>query len=1030
MLSVDGLASGLDTSGLIEQLLSIQRRPIFLLQDQVATANQRQTAFLDITARVLSLKSSVSKLADPETFNSVSATSSAESVLAASASTGVPPGVYSFRVGQLASPSQYASNGFANSDVTSVGAGSLSLEYGGFIDVATELDELNGGSGVTRGKFRITDGDGNTATIDVGAAVSVRDVVSAINEAPGINITASVADETHSNTGRGLVLTDSSIGGVGGPGNIVVEEVGGTDTAADLGILASAAGTIEGGAIRTIGMSTRLATLMDGLGARGGAGDDIEINATALAGPITIDIDALSTVQDLKTAVEQHANNTGQDVSVGINAAGDGLEISSAAGGMTIVDIGAGSAATDLGIAEASATSSVTGATVLSGIDDMFLSTLNGGSGVATLGSISIQDRASGSGVAVDLSGAETIQDVIRAINASPANVAADLNDQGNGFRIRDNSGGSGDLIVGDVGASTAAADLGILGTGDGNVLSGTDVDPRYIHENTLLSSLNGGRGVSLGSIRITSTSGATATVNVSNSETIGDVITNIKGQAGSLGVLVGFNEAGNGLLITDPSGLGTLRIDEVDGGSTARDLHLLGSADAGTPNVIDGAFEEVVTIGATDTLQDVLQAIDALNINVTAAILNDGSAAGHRLSVIGDQSGRAGRLQVGGSGGTSLDFNRTSEARDGILFYGETSSSSESIMLRSSSNTYEDVIQGLTVSALTTSVEPVRVTVNRSFDNLKDRVAKFVEDFNGIVGSIDDLTDYNVDTEERGLLLGDGALRNTERLLFNGAIRPLSGVENSLSLLSEIGVRVQGGRLTFDSSEFDAALAEDSEGVEKLFTASRPLEERTKLSDFNNGDGVDLDTADGDFEISLRDGSTFEVDIDGAVYAEDIVAAINDAATAAGASVTAALSSSGNSFVLRDASTGTSAFRVSTLNGSSAANNLGLNRSADATGGGTLTGFEIDLTDDPGVAARLIDVIDQLTDVETGTLQRRADRFDDVISNLESRIETLTERLGRRDEQLRRQFAQLEQVIQSSQGTQQRLSAQLSSLG
>ena len=87
MLSVDGLASGLDTSGLIQQLLAIQQRPIFLLQEQVATANQKQTAFLDVTARVLSLQTTVARLADPETFNAVTASSSNESVLAASAST-------------------------------------------------------------------------------------------------------------------------------------------------------------------------------------------------------------------------------------------------------------------------------------------------------------------------------------------------------------------------------------------------------------------------------------------------------------------------------------------------------------------------------------------------------------------------------------------------------------------------------------------------------------------------------------------------------------------------------------------------------------------------------------------------------------------------------------------------------------------------------------------------------------------------------------------------------------------------------
>ncbi|MEM7260455.1 MAG: flagellar filament capping protein FliD [Planctomycetota bacterium] len=1030
MLTVDGLASGLDTTGLIQQLLEIQQRPILLLQQQAARANQKQTAFLDITARVVSLQSTVSRLADPATFNAVSASSSNESVLAASVGTGVPPGVYSFRVGQLASPSQYVSTGFADASDTAVGAGTLSLEYGGFVDIETELDELNGGQGVTRGSFRITDGSGNSDVIDIGSAVSVRDALEAINESSTLDVTAAIADDSHANTGRGLVLTD------GTGGTITVEEIGGTDTAADLGLLGSSAtGTLEGSAIRTIGGATQISSLLDGVGARGAAGDDFRIAANALASDITVDVGSQTTVQELLDAVNNHANNDGSIV-MAVDADGDGFTLTdtSGTGGITVTDEpGGSSAASDLGILGTTAGNTIAGTSVLAGIDDIFLSTLNGGvdngGGVAS-GQITIQDRASGSGVVVDLSSAETLQDVIRTINGSAASVTASINSRGNGLSIRDTSGGTGDLIVGESG-STTAADLGILGTGGQDRLSGTDLNPMYIHSNTRLSELNGGEGISLGSIRITSTDGTTATVNLGNAETMGDVIRNIEGQTATIsGLSVGFNEDGNGLLITDTSGGGTLRIDEVDGGTTARDLHLLGAADAVTPTVINGAFEETITIGAEDTLDDVLSAIGELNIDVTAAILNDGSANGSRLSIIGDQSGRSGRLLIETEGSTALSFNRTSEARDGVLFYGETSSSSESILLRSSSNTYSDVIQGLTVSALTTSDEPVRVTVNRSTESLEERVSRFVEDFNSILSTIDDLTDYDIETEERGLLLGDGALRNAERQLLNAAIRPLTGVDNSLQLLSEVGIRVFSGRLTLDSSEFQDALEADPAAVEKLFTASRSIEDGTLLEDFNNGNGVDTDASGAEFEVFLRDGSTVEVDITGATTAEDIVDKINSAAAAAGVALSAELSSGKSAYILRDQSTGTETFRVTSANGSSAANDLGLNRSADSDGGGVLTGFAIDLTQDPGVAARLNDVIESLTDVDNGVLQRRADRFDTVIAGIESRIETLAERIAGREEQLRRQFAQLETVIQQSQSTQQRLAAQLGGLG
>ncbi|MCA8961436.1 MAG: flagellar filament capping protein FliD [Planctomycetes bacterium] len=1027
MLSIDGLASGLDTSGLIEQLLSLQRRPVLVLQNQVATANQRQTALLDITARVLSLKTTVSKLADPDAFRGVSATSSNESVLAASVSSDVPPGVYSFRVGQLASSSQFVSRGFESANETTVGAGTLSLEYGGFVDVETELDELNGGTGVTRGKIRITDASGGSAVVDLGSAVTVRDVIDAINETSGIDITASIADGSFAQPGRGLVLIDDS----GGTGSIEVEEVGGTDTAADLGLLGQGSSTeLEGTAIRTLGPSTRLSTLSDGLGLRGGAGDDIRISATALASDLLVDVDSLTTVQDLLDAVNDHANNDGSIV-LRINDAQDGftLEDVSATGGLTVSDEGLGKAASDLGLAGVTAGTSIDGERRLAGIDDILLSSLGGTFGLGALTTLTIQDRASTSATSIDLSSAQTLQDVIRAINDSSADVTASIDPRGNALSIRDHSGGTGDLTIG----GAAATELGIAGTVSGNTYSGSDLDPRYIHANTRLDTLNGGAGVSAGSIRITSTSGATVTVNLSNAEDMGDVVRNIQAQGAAVfgsGFSVGYNDEGNGLVITDTSGSGLLRIDEVGGGTTARDLHLLGVADASSPTTINGAFEETITIEDTDTLEDVLAKIEATNIAVTAAVLDDGSAAGNRLSVIGDRSGRQGRLLIETGGGTNLSFDRTSQSRDAILFYGESTSASESILLRSSSNTYENVIDGLTVTALTTSASPVSVTVNRDHDALEGRVGKFVDDFNSILSVIDDLTGFDVETEERGLLLGDSALRNAERQLFNGVIRPLNGVDNPLRLLSEVGIRVVNGRLSFDSSEFKAALEDDPSAVERLFTAARPLEDRSELADFRNGAGVDVDSAGDDFEIHLRDGTTLGVDISGAVYAEDIIDRINDAATTAGVTLTAELSSATNSFVLRDGTSGSETFRVTSAGGSSAANDLGLNRSADVDGGGVLTGFEVDLTEDPGIGSRLVDIIDGLTDTDDGALQRRADRFDELIADLESRIQSMNDRIGRREDQLRRQFAQLEQVIQSSQNTQQRLAAQLSTLG
>lgn len=1014
MLSVDGLVSGIDTTSIIGEILSLEQRPLQLIGNQVDLARQRQTAFLDLSARLLNLQVVSRRLSDPATFRGVQASSTQPEVLAASAGPGVPPGSYSFQVVQLARGSQFVSGGFADSNETAVGAGTLSLELGGFIDVETELDDLNGGNGVARGFVEITDRAGNSALVDLTTAITVNDVIDAINSTGGIEVRASVAGSSNAQTGRGLVIEDTS----GGTGNLKIEEVSDGSTAADLGILGDVAGDLEGSMIQTIGRNTRLSSLNDGLGLRGDGSAGIDLTFAIGGGSdIEIDVDSLTTVGDLLDAA-----NANGDLNLSINATGNGFEAATTGGGSLTVS---GSAGVDLGLDGTYAGGSASGEIVYAGLNDILLSTFNGGSGVAA-GSIQIQDK-SGAVSVLDLSGARSLQDVLRTINDAPVAVTASINDEGNGLLIRDTSGGTGSLEISESGATTTAQDLGILsGPVTGTEFSGADLDPRYIHQNTLLSSLNGGRGVQAGSIRIIDAEGKSFTVDLSQEETIGEVIRDIEGAATLVqsNISVSINAEGNGLVINSPVGSGTLRIEEEGAGTTAADLGIAGESDVGT---IDGSFEKTVTISATDTLEDVQAAINALGIDVAVSIVNDGSSnAPFRLSVISNQAGSDARLQVDTEGGTNLGFQRTASAQDSILFYGESGAGTQPVLLRSNSNTFTDVIEGLTVTAQEVSTSPVRVNVTQNDEGLKETINELVARYNEVLETVSTLTSFNVETETRGILLGDGTVRNLESTILRGLTRPFEQSGARFALASQIGLRVQNDRLSFDVAEFDAAMAEDPQAVRDLFAAARPVELTTLLDDFNNGGGVASDAAGPEFQIQTRDNKMIDVDITGANTLEDVIDAIN---TASGGDVTASLSTTSNSLVLIDNTTGSDTFRVVALNGSSAFNDLGINKSADVDGGAKLTGFEIDLDGDIGIAARLTDAIERLVNVETGSLQSRADSFDQVIANLEDRIEQGEERLSRREELLRRQFAQLEQIMQASQQTLARLNASLSSI-
>src|SRR5690606_6971689 len=142
-----------------------------------------------------------------------------------------------------------------------------------------------------------------------------------------------------------------------------------------------------------------------------------------------------------------------------------------------------------------------------------------------------------------------------------------------------DTSGGSGNLTIAS-GDGLGTAEL--LGIEVDDAVASTNsgsLGKQTVSETTLLSTLNGGRGVRIGSFSITNSQGIKKNVNLNSggegATTIGDVIDRIN--ALNLDVEARINDTGDGILLVDQAGgTKTLTVAEVGGGTTARDLHLL----------------------------------------------------------------------------------------------------------------------------------------------------------------------------------------------------------------------------------------------------------------------------------------------------------------------------------------------------------------------------------------------------------------------------------------------------------------------
>ena len=102
MTSVDGLITGLDTTGIIEQLLAAERIPQNQLLVQQATAEARANAFADLRGRYDAVRTAAQKLDFSDDWASLKATSS-DDLVQVEAGNGTITGALSFTVVQRAS---------------------------------------------------------------------------------------------------------------------------------------------------------------------------------------------------------------------------------------------------------------------------------------------------------------------------------------------------------------------------------------------------------------------------------------------------------------------------------------------------------------------------------------------------------------------------------------------------------------------------------------------------------------------------------------------------------------------------------------------------------------------------------------------------------------------------------------------------------------------------------------------------------------------------------------------------------------
>ena len=130
-ISFGGLASGLDSRALIEQLVAINRRPITLIEQRISQYKQKKSIIDKLETMLEDLQDKVEVLKDTDAFLSYSASMNKEDIISVSAGSGAAPGTYLINVLALAKAESEASQGYADANTTTVGTGTLSITVGG-----------------------------------------------------------------------------------------------------------------------------------------------------------------------------------------------------------------------------------------------------------------------------------------------------------------------------------------------------------------------------------------------------------------------------------------------------------------------------------------------------------------------------------------------------------------------------------------------------------------------------------------------------------------------------------------------------------------------------------------------------------------------------------------------------------------------------------------------------------------------------------------------------------------------------------
>ena len=429
----------------------------------------------------------------------------------------------------------------------------------------------------------------------------------------------------------------------------------------------------------------------------------------------------------------------------------------------------------------------------------------------------------------------------------------------------------------------------------------------------------------------------------------------------------------------------------------------------------LQGTFEVngvSVTLGTDDTLLDLRDSINSVNTGdnatgVTASIISI-SDSQHILTLTADDTGSDATITLtdsGGAGapsddeiflslgiidGTSAIKNELQAANNAQIRVDGLEGISGVDVIERSSNTIDDVLEGVTLSLFKAEAgTTVTVDVESDLNQVKSSIVDFVDAYNELrtyinTQSQSELEDADGEVIE-GVLAGTSILSEIRSQLSGAIGSAVQSSDSTFGSIAEIGITIQGqsdvanpllaNTLTIDETELDEALLNQADDVRELFTFG-----------FSSSSS-DVILAGFDDNTSFTDGGyTLNIAYSGG---EIVSANINGAADGSD-----------------DGSVTVDGNRLTVTSGG--AEGLQIFYGGDESA----SGIQLDIS--VGIGVQVQAAANRLLDSDSGTIGAQVDTLTDQNERAQSRIETMEERLERQREDLIDRFAAMEAALAS----------------